>query len=546
MKILQDFEDYSLDLLVEAITQKEIPLIFSDRFRGLIKKINHPISIRLQHSEFKSDKQHKSSFIDLDDSGLDKISFITATKAAEVVGNYKYLDKEKRDIEFDTLTYLNANRDDRLKDLLYSKYRSVTTIGKLINKLFPKEFEAGGKPGQDIQSFTDKFKSMRDFKELEEVKGDDIVKYYNYENYVGGDDAVGTLGNSCMRYDECSNYIQFYADNPMVCSLLILKNDKKENEDDEDDEDYDEDKIKGRALVWKLSQPKERIFMDRIYTIDAYDEELFKAHAKKNGWLYKYRQNSSDSEWIIDGKDDSKEYMILKVSGVKHSSTGQYPYVDTVKYFYVDDDVLSNSDDLGGDKYTLQDTDGGYEEDEGIYVDFYGRSYPEEDLIYCDLGDEYRLEEDAVYLDFYGEHATQEYIDRRMVQCDYYEGYGTDASYRVSSDTVNVYGTDETACSQYASNNMVYSDYHNDYLPEGHEVYSEHHESYLYDDEAVEVYLDEGQRKTDWRAEDDGTWWEWDYDNEKYDEDVSIEELRAYHDLDENDEEIVEEEEKKD
>jgi hypothetical protein len=131
-----------------------------------------------------------------------------------------------------------------------------------------------------------------------------------------------------------------------------------------------------------------------------------------------------------------------------------------------------------------------------------------------------------------------------MVSCDYYDGYGTEESYRESNDTVNVYGTDETACSNYASNNMVYSDYHYDYLPEGQDVWSEKHETYIWEKEAVEVYLDEAQRKTDWRAEDDGTWWEWNYDNEKYDEDVSIEELRAYHDLDENDDEIVEEEEK--
>ena len=64
MKVLQDFEDYSLDLLVEAITQKEIPLIFSDRFRGLINKIDHPITRRLIGSEGNREN-HKSSYIDL-------------------------------------------------------------------------------------------------------------------------------------------------------------------------------------------------------------------------------------------------------------------------------------------------------------------------------------------------------------------------------------------------------------------------------------------------------------------------------------------------
>ena len=534
MKKLQDFEDYSLDLLVEAITQKQIPLIFSPRFKGLIQKITHPITDRLLNAEHGRDDE-KNSFIDLDDSGLDKISFITSTKAAEVMADYKNINKDQ-DIEFSRSVYLDVRHNDRLNDLMYSKFRSVTSIGKLINKLFPKEFEAGGKPGKDIQSFTDKFKSIRDVKDLELVKGSDIVTYYHGDNYVGGEDANGSLGNSCMRYDDCESYIQFYADNTDVVSLLILKNEDEEDEDNNG-------KLKGRALVWKLSEPKDRIFMDRIYTIDSYDEELFKSYAKKNGWLYKYRQNSSDGEYIFDTKDDSKEYMTLVVKGVKASSTGQYPYVDTIKYYYPDDDLLSSSDDRGGDKWTLQDTEGGYEEDSGIYVEFYGRSYPEDDLVYCEMGDEYRLEDDAYYLDFYNETATEQYIERNMVQCDYCDnGYGGRYSdYRESNDTVEVYGTDETACSDYASNNLSYSDYHNDYLPEGETVYSDHHNTDIWEREAVEVFTSVDQKNTDWRAEDDETWWEWEHDGEKYDENITEDELKEFNDL--NDDEDEEDEE---
>lgn len=512
MKILQKFEDYSLDLLLEAILNKEIPLIFSDRFRGLIKKINHPISDKLLNTENK--ESHKNSFIDLDDSGLDKVSFITSTKAAEVIADARGMNKEK-DIEIPRSNFFDVNYDSRIKNNMYSKYRSVTSIGKLINKLFPKEFEVSGKPGQDIQSFTDKFKSYRDAKDLELVSGDDIVKYYHYDSYVEGDDAGGTLGNSCMKYEECGNYIQFYADNPKIVSLLILK-------------DTDEpDKIKGRALVWKLSQPSGRTFMDRIYTIDSYDEELFKTYAKENGWLYKYRQNSSDGEYIVDTVDDSQEYRTLKVYNVKQSSTDEYPYVDTLKYFYPDDSILSTRDDEGSPKWTLEDTNGGYDAEEGRYVEYYDRSYPDDDLVYCEMGDDYRLEDDAIYLDFYSEYATEEYIERYMVQCDYCDsGYGNYSDYREESDTVNVYGTDEIACSEYASNNLSYSDYHNDYLPEGETIYSEYHQTDIWEREAVEVYTDAYQKNKDWRAEDDDTWWEWDEDGEKYDNDVTEDELR--------------------
>ena len=526
MKIVQEFNNYALDLLIEAITQKEIPLIFSDRFRSLIHKIKHPVSDKLLSAESNRQEQ-KNSFIDIDESDVDKVSFITSTKAAEVVADYRGLDKSNRDIEFGRSTYIDLKYDDRLSDRIYSKYRSTTTIGRLINKLFPDEFPAGGKPGEDIQSFADKFKSIRDNKDLELVFGKDIVKYYNEKKYVDGDNTNGNLGCSCMRYEECENYIQFYADNEDVVSLLILR-------------DTDKPKwIRGRALVWKLSSPKGRIYMDRIYTVDSYDEELFKNYAKDKGWLYKYRQNSSDGEYIVDTRDDSKETMTLTVKNVIKSSTDEYPYVDTVKYYYPDEGILTTDEDLGGTKWTLEDTEGRYEEEEGMYVEYYGRSYPEEDLVYCEMGGEYRLEDDAYYLDFYNEYATEEYIEQDMVRCDYCESnYGNYSDYREESDTVDVYGTNEVACSDYAESNMIYSEYHSGYLPEGDEIWSEYHDSYLYEREAVEVYLDAAQRKTDWRSEDegDGNWWEWDFDSEKYDNDVTEEELREYNDLDEDEE----------
>jgi hypothetical protein len=518
MRVIQNFEDYSLDLLVEAITQKEIPILFSDRFKSLLGKIDHPITDKLLSSERKGEES-KSSFIDLDDSDLDKVSFITSTKAAEVLADQRGIGKDE-EINFSRQAFVDARYDSRINDKLFSKFRSVTTIGKLINKLYPKEFVPSGKPGEDIQSFTDQFKAMRDTKDLEEVNGYDIVTYYNSDSYIDGEDTSGTLGNSCMRYEECGEYVQFYADNPKVCSLLILK-------------DEEGDKIRGRALVWKLSRPEDRVFMDRIYTVDSYDEELFKSYAKKNGWLYKVRQNSSDGEYIMDTKDDTKEYKTLIVRNVNDSSTDKYPYMDTLKYYYSEDGILSNDSDRGGEKWTLESTDGEYESENGQWVEYYGQSYPEDDLIYCEMGDDYRLEDDAIWNDFYDEYMTEEYRDRNMEQCDYYDGY---CEYRKPQDTVSVYGSDEVACSDYAANNMVYSDYHGDYLPEGESVYSHHHESDLWEREAVEVYTDAEQSDTDWRAEDDDTWWEWNEDGEKYDNNVTEDELKEFNGIEDEDE----------
>ena len=523
MKVVHNFEDYMLDLIVEAILTKDAPLIFSDRFRGLINRIEHPITKKLLNSEHHDG--YKNTYIDLDDSGLDKVSFITSTKAIETIANFKKLDKEGEDIEIPKSFFTDTRYNNELKDKLYTKNRATTTIGKLINKLFPKEFIAGGEPGKDIQSFVDKFKSGRDTSDLELVKGDDIVHWYSEDQYLSED---GTLGSSCMRYEDCKSYVEFYADNDKVVSLLILKTENGEGEE----------KIKGRALVWKLTKPEGRIFMDRIYTNEVYDEELFKSYAKKEGWLHKLRQNSSSGEQIVDTKDGSLNYFNMKVDGVESSSTCDYPYVDTLKYYSDDDGVLANnSDDLGTNYWELSSTEGGYEaREEGTYVEFYGEYINEDDLVWCEMGEEFRTTDDAVWLEFYGESATEQYIERHMVQCDYCDGSGDDA-YREESDTVNVYGTDETACSDYAQHNMEYSEYHSDYLPEGKSVWSDHHESNLYEPEAVEVYLNERQSKTDWRAEDDNTWWEWDHDGEKYDNDVTEEELKEYNDIEDEDEE---------
>lgn len=521
---LNNYDDYQLNLLVEAILNKDCPLYFSDRFYHLIDKINHPISDELIKNNQK--EGFKFSYIDLDDSGLDKISFITSTKASEVIADYKGKDKEK-DINITNLEFNNARYDYDLKDKLYTKFRSVTTIGKLINKLFPGKFEAGGKPGQDIQSFVDKFKSNRDIKDLELVNGNDIVKWYYEKKYIDGNDTEGSLGGSCMRYEECQDYIKFYAENQDVVSLLILK--VKNNRG------YY--RIKGRALVWKLSYPVDRIFMDRIYTTDNYDEELFKSYAKKEGWLYKFRQNSSDSEYIVDSRDDSKNKISLTVDNVNESSTDQYPYMDTLKYYSVDDEQLSSdSNFFNGDYYSLESTDGDrdLQDSNRIWVEYYEEYFDEDDIVFCEKGDEYRTHDDAIYSEYYGEYITQEYLDNNMQECEYSDGYGYE-KYRDSGDYYET-ADGEYACVEYARNNMMYSEYSNEWIPPNEDVYSEHHQDYLYEKNAVEVYLDEAQRKKDWRAEDDDTWFEWDWDSEKYDNDVSIEDLKEYNDLNDEDE----------
>lgn len=512
MKMIKNFDDYLLDLLVETIDKST--LIFSDRFLKLINVIQHPISEYIQNTS--NDDGYKITYIDLDDSGIDKVSFITSVKAREIILGKKQSDEYISDTRYKDIK--NYNND--IYDRLMNTNRSITTIGKLINKLYPNRFKSGGSPGEDIESFVKIFKSLREPKKMELVSGEDIVKYYNVDEYLY--DNKGELGKSCMRHEECGEYIEFYEENSHIVSLLVMFD---KNEDDED-------KVIGRALVWKLSDPEGRYFMDRVYTAFNHNTEQFIQYAKENNWLYKKNQSSSPDENIIDPMTNKEENILLLIKNVNDHSF--YPYMDTFRYYSNYYGKLTNDESyFSGDYYILNDTEGGYEDKPtGEWSDYYDDYIDPEDswVVWCEYGEEYRYQNDAVYLDFYGEWATEDYAENYLVDCDY---YGGSSSYREESDTVEIYYTNEIACKEYASDNLVYSEYLGEYLPEYKDVWSEYHNSYMYEPETTEVYTDVSQKNTDYRSEDedDGDWWEWDYDRGKYDNSITEEELIEYHNL---------------
>jgi hypothetical protein len=80
--------------------------------------------------------------------------------------------------------------------------------------------------------------------------------------------------------------------------------------------DSDYDKISGRAIIWTLDDGM--VFMDRVYTVNDSDVELFKMYAKQKGWAYKYGQNSMESESIIY-KDET-----IKLPKLKKTLKGSY------------------------------------------------------------------------------------------------------------------------------------------------------------------------------------------------------------------------------
>lgn len=181
-----------------------------------------------------------------------------------------------------------------------------------------------------IDKFNDKFLLFK------EVKSDEIGYWYSERNYLRRE---GQLGNSCMSSVNI-DFFDIYMSNPSVCSLVIFKS------------DVDDTKIVGRALLWTLRDGKK--YMDRIYTINDSDVQLFRDYAKENGWYVKKHNSSGVDDYAISpGGDDVNLNLTVDI---KKGYYKKYPYLDTLRYWDGDDGTLSTS----GGGYELESTEGYY------------------------------------------------------------------------------------------------------------------------------------------------------------------------------------------
>ena len=148
-------------------------------------------------------------------------------------------------------------------------------------------------------------------------------------------------------------YFDMYCNNPEI-SMLILYGDDGEIKD----EKYKSDYIKGRALLWKAKIGATNVtFMDRIYTKNDSDVELFKQFAEKNGWWYKRSQSMEPNETITDGSTAKTATIKVKLTG-SGGDWDSYPYMDTLCYWDENSDTLTNKEDEPD--RIFRDTDGGY------------------------------------------------------------------------------------------------------------------------------------------------------------------------------------------
>lgn len=219
------------------------------------------------------------------------------------------------------------------------KNRQSGKPGKIFQKLLKKKFKT-----VEWEIFVNRFKAHKCCFGFELVEGEEIRFWYDESNYY---ECSGTLGNSCMRYPECSSYFDIYVDKAKM--LITRKNGL----------------LTGRAIVWEL--PDGTVLMDRIYTCYDYLTNCFIEYAKDHKWWIREDNrmlcSGSNQHWL----DPSTDYKVSSVCDFKIKVDRTYcdfPYMDSFRYYDRKNGYFISNCDESDFYYTCDCTDGNYSESE--------------------------------------------------------------------------------------------------------------------------------------------------------------------------------------
>ena len=246
-----------------------------------------------------------------------------------------------------------------------SNVRYHTTIGKLVRKILPDKYN-----DVEISDFSEEYSKLiviNNNYEYVEISGEDIRNAYHENNAIND----GPLGGSCMRYSRCQGYLDIYVKNPHV-KLAVLK--------------Y-RGKIACRSLLWTIGN---KTYNDRIY----------------------FYNNAS--KYTIENILAEKEYepiynqcknLSLPIDMRTFESYEEYPYMDTFKFYHIEEEKLCTEAHKHNKHYILTHTDGSYtDETESSYeCDHCGDEYDRDDLqaVGANFCNDYLL---CSYCRIYSEH----------------------------------------------------------------------------------------------------------------------------------------------
>jgi len=266
---------------------------------------------------------------------------IIDTDDSDIENNYKLIKTYNTndydiDIKDHVMYYLQNNVETDKYIILYKRIqstgmaiipindnitRSEVKIGRFVKKIldaFLKNNKSISVTPSEIEKFINTYMSAivfenDAFNNFEIVSGNEIRRWYDEKSYIND---KGQLGNSCMKYNRCSEYFGIYCDNPDVCKLLIFKDNNN--------------KLLGRALLWELMDGTK--YMDRIYTSKDSHIKLFNKYADKNGYFYnKSIKNRLDKQ------------ISVKLKPIKYN---KYPFMDTLTYYLPEKGILTNKNNF--------------------------------------------------------------------------------------------------------------------------------------------------------------------------------------------------------
>tara|TARA_R110002167_G_scaffold331706_1_gene538349 strand:- start:3453 stop:4769 length:1317 start_codon:yes stop_codon:yes gene_type:complete len=269
-----------------------------------------------------------------------------------------------------------------------SKNRQSAKYGKVLKKLLSEHSPDLKIKEVDVEKLVNLIKAELSEGDFSEVQGDDIAKWYHHRTYTSKESA--SLGNSCMR-TMGPEVFKIYSINPDVAKMIILVKDEK---------------LVGRAILWKVEDEKEFKWMDRVYGSDSIIE-AFKLYAQQKGYFYKRKQTYNQSLGWIHPK--TKETFNKSLRIYLKTEFDHYPYFDTFYYLNTDKGFIHNDETEWNAQDELRDTNGGtmnsnmqedflgggmVDEDDAFYIDGQGWTH-RDNCIEDDETGGYILEEES-------------------------------------------------------------------------------------------------------------------------------------------------------
>lgn len=380
MKILNYFQ-----FILEAKSEKLLPVVFSSEFIDKVSQIDSPISAKFLQL-LKSKALCDYTFIRSGDS-VETVKYSDSSRL-----HRKILQEDPDSSPESIIKSIKFGADHHF----FTEDKVEIRIGRFLRKLFGAEFS-----DSQYEKFINQWISLGETFTFEEWEGWKIIEGYKSTNYHYEEDSNNPLMNSCMN-DEIS-CLEFYSYCKNV-KLIVLLNDEK--------------RIVGRALLW--TDTRGRKILDRIYyTMDSYYYQFIR-HAKQNGWFWKKRNISGGSQFCVDDRVLSLDVTIEVQDIFRWKNDGNlFPYMDS--FYYGWSKYVSNNEPDSGAYLKLQDTEGGYEEHNYMY-DVHGEQFSsneKEEYAWSQTQGGYIRIDDSEFVNYSGGSGYPEYKFSDSVELSY-------------------------------------------------------------------------------------------------------------------------------